>query len=72
MKPAFLQPQGKEHPCILVKTGLGFERIVATRIEEVVPHLKAIPSPKGFRGLVVAYGCRDQEEDSKKIEDHVV
>lgn len=72
MKPAFLRFRDKEHPCILVKTGLGFERIVASRIEETLPHLKAIPSPKGFRGLVLVYGCRDQEEDAKRIEDYVV
>ncbi len=62
----------REHPCLLVKTGLGFERIVASRIEEAAPHLRAVPAPRGFKGLVLVYGCRDVEADARLIEDEVV
>jgi len=59
-------------PCLLVKTGLGFERVAAARIEEAAPHLKAVPAPRGFKGLVLVYGCRDVEEDARLVESEVV
>ncbi len=62
----------QKDPCLLVKTGLGFERIVAARIEEAAPHLKAVPAPKGFKGLVLVYGCSDVESDAKLVESEVV
>lgn len=57
-------------PCILVKTGLGMERMVAARIEEL--GFKAEASPEGFKGLVLVYGCRDPEGDARRIEGEVV
>ena len=59
-------------PCILVKCSLGFERLVASRIEEVAPWLKAEPSPRGFKGLVLVYGCRDSREDARLVEGAVL
>ncbi len=38
---------------ILVKTKLGFEKIVASRIKDLDPTARVIPSPKGFKGLVL-------------------
>ncbi len=57
-------------PCLLVKTGLGMERIAAARIEEL--GLRAEPSPRGFRGLVLVYGCRDPRADARRVEESVV
>ncbi len=59
-------------PCILIKTALGMERVVAARVEELNRGLKAIPSPQGFKGLVLVYGCKDLKEDVKVIEQEVV
>lgn len=38
---------------ILVKTRLGFEKIVASRIKDLDPFAKVVPAPKGFKGLVL-------------------
>ncbi len=38
------------------------ENIAAARIREEAPWLKATPSPKGFKGLVLVEGCRGGEE----------
>jgi len=51
-------------PCILVKTQLGMERIAAARIREEFPWLETIPSPGGFKGLVLVYGCRGGEAEA--------
>ncbi len=59
-----------EEPCLIVKTQLGMEKIAASRIEEL--GLRARPSPKGFRGLVLVYGCRDPGRDKARIEEEVV
>ncbi len=56
-------------PCILVKTQLGMERIVARRITEEAPWLRVEPSPLGFRGLVLVYDCRNAE--AKLIEERI-
>ncbi|BAA80141.2 conserved hypothetical protein [Aeropyrum pernix K1] len=55
-----------------MKTSLGFERIAAARIEEEAPHLRARPIPRGFKGLVLVYGCRDPEADARLILERVV
>lgn len=59
-----------EDPCIIVKTQLGMEKVAASRIEEL--GLRAEPSPQGFKGLVLVYGCRDPEADKARIESEVV
>ena len=59
-------------PCILVKTSLGMEDVVASRIEELGRGLEAEPSPRGFKGLVLVYSCSDPEADAKAIESEVV
>ncbi|MEB3851758.1 MAG: SPOUT family RNA methylase [Desulfurococcales archaeon] len=59
-----------EEPCLLVKTSLGMERVAAARIEEL--GLRAEPSPRGFRGLVLVYGCSDPASDARRIEGEVV
>ena len=38
---------------ILIKTRLGYEQIVASRIKDLDPSSKVIPAPKGFKGLVL-------------------
>ncbi len=43
-------------PIILVKTELGMERITAARIRELGHDIEAIPSPRGFKGLVLVIG----------------
>ncbi|MCE4604670.1 MAG: SPOUT family RNA methylase [Aeropyrum sp.] len=55
-----------------MKTSLGLEKLVASRIEEFSPHLKAVPSPLGFKGLILVYGCRDVDVDAEKVLDEVV
>lgn len=57
--------------CILVKTGLGIERIAAQRIMEELPWVEAEPAPRGFRGLVLVRGCRDPREDARRIEERI-
>lgn len=58
---------------ILVKTVLGFEKIVASRIMEIDEGAKVTPSPKGFKGLVlVTAGKLDREELYKRILNEVV
>ncbi len=57
-------------PCLLIKTSLGMERVTASRIEEELPWVKAVPSPRGFKGLVLVYNCRGSEE--KVIAEKVV
>lgn len=57
-------------PCILVKTSLGMENVVASRIEDL--GLRASPSPRGFKGLVLVYACRSPEEDARIIRERVV
>ncbi len=65
-------PGSAGRPCLLVKTQLGMERVVASRIEEEVGWLRAEPAPRGFKGLVLVYGCRDQASDAGLVEDRVV
>lgn len=38
---------------LLVKTKLGFERLVSSRIKDIDPSAKITPSPLGFKGLVL-------------------
>ncbi len=43
---------------ILIKTSLGFEKIVASRIREIDEDTDVIPAPKGFKGLVLVRAGR--------------
>lgn len=54
-------------PSVLVKTQLGMENIVASRIGELEENLKIVPSPEGFKGLVIVYNSTDKYELAKKI-----
>ncbi len=51
-----------ESPCILVKTPLGMENIVAARINEELPWTHVEPSPRGFKGLVLVYRCKSRDD----------
>ncbi len=51
-----------EDPCILVKTSLGMENIVAARISEELPWVRVEPSPRGFKGLVLVYNCKGYDD----------
>ncbi len=62
----------QKEPCILIKTALGMEKIVASRVEELNRDLEALPSPLGFKGLVLVYGCKDPELDAAEIEKEVI
>ena len=62
----------QKDPCILIKTALGMERVVASGVEELNKELKAVPSPMGFKGLVLVYGCKDPRLDASEIEKGVV
>ncbi|WFO76319.1 SPOUT family RNA methylase [Desulfurococcaceae archaeon MEX13E-LK6-19] len=56
-----------------MKTGLGFEKIVAARIKEIDSDAIVIPSPKRFKGLVlVKAGSLDPELLVKEIERKVI
>ncbi len=58
---------------LLIKTGLGFEKIVAARIKEIDSKAMVIPSPKGFKGLVlVKAGELDPSTLYKRIASEVV
>ena len=65
----------KDYQCydILIKTGLGFEKIVASRILELDRDAVVVPSPHGFKGLVlVKAGSLSKDELLRKIRDEVV
>ncbi len=58
---------------ILIKTRLGFEKIVANRVREIDGEAIVIPSPKGFKGLVlVKAGSMDPYDLVRRILDEVV
>ncbi len=57
----------------LIKTGLGFERIVASRVKEIDGDAVVIPSPMGFKGLVlVKAGGLSRDELYRRILGEVV
>ncbi len=56
---------------ILVKTRLGFEKIVASRIKDIDPSAKVAPAPKGFKGLVLVE-TDEPLQLAKKITDTVI
>lgn len=58
-------------PTILVKTQLDMEKIVAARIMEILPNIKAEPKPYGFRGIVVVYS-EDPINDAERIKHNVI
>ncbi len=58
---------------ILIKTGLGFEKIVASRVREIDEEAIVTPVPKGFKGLVlIKAGDLDPVDLVKRIENEVV
>ena len=57
-------------PTIVVKTPLGLENIVASRILEILPNVKVKPRPQGFMGLVLVYSDAPID-DSEKIRKNV-
>ena len=57
---------------ILIKTKLGFEKIVASRIRELEPNIKVTIAPQGFLGLVTISGSRDKHTLAKLIKEHVL
>lgn len=56
-----------ERPIALAKTQLGMESVASSYIEEVIPGCKAVPAPKGFKGLVLVYGNLSPEEAVEKL-----
>jgi tRNA acetyltransferase TAN1 len=61
-----------KEPCLLIKTPLGMEKIVASRIKDIIPYLRLQQSPKGYQGLVLVYGCRNPESDANSISDNII
>ncbi len=58
---------------ILIKTKLGFEKIVEARVKEIDGEAVVIPSPMGFKGLVlVKPGVLDRDELVSAIMDKVL
>lgn len=58
---------------ILIKTGLGFEKIVAARVKEIDSDATVVPSPHRFKGLVlVKAGRLDRDALVREIERRVV
>lgn len=58
---------------VLIKTSLGFEKIVASQVMEIDNKATVIPSPHGFKGLVlVKAGSLDPELLVKEIERKIV
>ncbi len=58
---------------LLIKTGLGFEKIVASRIKEYDEKTVVIPCPKNFKGLVlVKHGVHSIDELINYIKNNVV
>ncbi len=57
---------------ILIKTRLGFERIVASRVKELEPGIKVVPAPLGFLGLITISNSRDKYHLAQLIKEHVL
>ncbi len=58
--------------CLIIKTPLGMEKIVASRIKDAIPYLQPQPSPKGYQGLVLVNGCRDPSSEAQTISKNIV
>jgi len=54
-------------PCIIAKTPLGMEKIASSRIKEIKPYMKVEPSPKGYQGLLLVYGCKNKNIEVEEI-----
>lgn len=52
---------------LLVKTKLGFEKTVSSRIKDLDPTAKVIPSPRGFKGLVIV-----ESEDIDELHNRIL
>ncbi|MCE4617290.1 MAG: SPOUT family RNA methylase [Desulfurococcales archaeon] len=59
--------EGPGDACIVLKTRLGLEKIVANRVKELFHYLEVSPSPKGFQGLVLVKNCREPVNELEKI-----
>ncbi len=58
---------------IIIKTTIGFERIVSSRISEIDYCAETWPSPLGFKGLVLVKPCKyDRDTLAKLIEEQVI
>ncbi len=57
-----------EKPIALVRTRLGMEALTASYIEEALPGCKAVPLPKGFKGLVLVHYDADPDTAVEKLE----
>ena len=57
---------------ILIKTRLGFERIVASRVKELEPGIKVVPAPLSFLGLITISNSRDKYHLAQLIKEHVL
>jgi len=57
-------------PCdyILVKTVLGMEHVAASYIRDIDPAAEAVPSPRGFKGLVLVKPSKDKHVVAREIE----
>ena len=56
---------------IIVKTPLGLEKIVGSRIVEIGEDVVLTVKPHGFEGLVVVEKCRDKHALAKRIEEEI-
>ena len=56
---------------IIVKTPLGLESIVGSRIKEIEEGVEVRVRPYGFEGLVIVERCRDKIDLAKRIEDEI-
>ena len=58
-----------ERPVALAKTQLGMESVASSYIEDAIPGCKAVPAPKGFKGLVLVYGNLSPDEAVERLKD---
>lgn len=56
---------------LIVKTPLGLERVVASRIAELEPSATMTVKPRGLEGLIVIESCYDKKGLLKKILDDI-
>ena len=54
---------------VIVKTRRGYENVVATLIEDLIPDSKTLPKPLNYSGIVLVIS--DREDAGKIIENNI-
>ncbi len=62
---------GEDCNLVLIKTVLGMEKVVASLVKELDPDAHVIPSPRGFRGLVLVEPSMEKHEFAHLVEEKI-